>query len=59
MKIRKFPIYRIPGYCHCGAPCGKRVLRCRKCQARFRWYRRKAWRTNLGRRSMPRTKEKG
>ena len=55
MTVRKFPIYRVPGYCHCGAPCGAAGLRCPKCRARFRWYRRKAWRSNPARRVISRT----
>lgn len=44
--MRKFAIDLDPGYCHCGAPCDSRKIRCRKCHARFRWYRRKARRRN-------------
>jgi hypothetical protein len=33
-------------YCPCGALCEKPRTRCQKCRARFRWYRRKAWRVN-------------
>jgi len=31
--------------CSCGAKHGKSARRCRKCSARARWYRRKAWRS--------------
>lgn len=55
MKVRKFPIYRVPGYCHCGAPYGTTKLRCPKCRARYRWYRRKAWRSNPAQRALSRT----
>jgi hypothetical protein len=33
-------------YCRCGALCVTTEFRCRKCRARARWYRRKAWRCN-------------
>jgi hypothetical protein len=33
-------------YCRCGALCVTTESRCRKCRARARWYRRKAWRSN-------------
>ena len=54
MRVRKSPIYRVPGYCHCGAPCETK-LRCPKCRARFRWYRRKAWRSNPAHRAVSET----
>jgi hypothetical protein len=31
--------------CRCGARRDRPQLRCRKCQYRATWYRRKAWRT--------------
>ena len=44
----KYLKYRVPGYCHCGAPCGPTHRKCAKCRAKSRWYRRKAWRSNQG-----------
>jgi hypothetical protein len=35
--------------CPCGALCEQSRTRCQKCRARFRWYRRKAWRVNSAR----------
>jgi hypothetical protein len=38
--------------CPCGAQRDVPGMRCRKCRARSRWYRRKTWQTkrNIGRR---------
>jgi hypothetical protein len=36
-------------HCRCGALCAPGSAQCRKCRARFRWYRRKAWRLNPAR----------
>jgi hypothetical protein len=33
-------------YCRCGALTEATTTLCRKCRARARWYRRKAWRIN-------------
>jgi hypothetical protein len=43
--MRKTP-GAITGYsCTCGARRNESSKRCRKCSARARWYRRKAWRS--------------
>lgn len=34
--------------CLCGAACAPTNTRCKKCIARTRWLRRKAWRTGRG-----------
>jgi hypothetical protein len=40
-------------YCLCGALCERASAHCRKCRARSRWYRRKAWRVNPERHNGP------
>ena len=44
----KYQRYRVPGNCSCGAACSPPHLKCAKCRAKSRWYRRKAWRSNQG-----------
>ena len=44
--MRNLAINEVPRRCRCGALCGAKRTRCRKCHDRIRWYRRKAWRIN-------------
>jgi hypothetical protein len=43
--MRKIPPAITQNQCPCGAQRNESSRRCRKCSARARWYRRKAWRT--------------
>ncbi len=42
--MRKIPLEIIEHRCTCGAQRNESSKRCRKCSARARWYRRRAWR---------------
>jgi hypothetical protein len=43
--MRKIPLAISENRCACGARRNESARRCRKCSARGRWYRRKAWRS--------------
>jgi hypothetical protein len=42
--MREIPLLITEERCACGARRNQPRKRCRKCSARGRWYRRKAWR---------------
>jgi hypothetical protein len=44
--MREIPVAITEHRCPCGARRNESAKRCRKCSARSRWYRRKAWRTS-------------
>jgi hypothetical protein len=43
--MREIPLVITEDRCPCGARRNESARRCRKCSARGRWYRRKAWRS--------------
>jgi hypothetical protein len=43
--MREIPPAILEHRCSCGAQCNESSKRCRKCSARARWYRHKAWRS--------------
>jgi hypothetical protein len=55
--MRKIPVVLTEYRCPCGARRNESSKRCRKCSARARWYRRKAWRGHKNA-SPPRTGKK-
>jgi len=44
--MQEIPLEIIKHRCACGAQRNESNKRCRKCSARSRWYRRKAWRSS-------------
>ncbi len=44
--MRTIPLAITEYRCPCGARRDKSATRCRKCSARARWYRRRAWRSS-------------
>lgn len=44
--MRRIPLAITEHRCPCGARRSKSSKLCRKCSARARWYRRKAWRNS-------------
>lgn len=44
--MRKTPLVITEHRCPCGARRNKSNRLCRKCSARARWYRRRAWRSS-------------